>query len=308
MTLNQPDIDVFWEDLDRRLASVPLELSLDQDAYYSQPEWTVYRMGYNSLGGYRLFAWLSVPKQARESPAPAVVRMPDYASVHDIIYTPLRRQAIVMNATHRGQRNSDEFIQAQYPGLLTENIGVPDSYLMRLVFGDALRAVEAVLGLPAMESHEANLGPLAVTGSGLGGSLALAAAARRPVINAVTADTPLALGNSLALEGSPAYPLAEFEDYLRLNPGDLAAVQASTSPLDPVKTAPAVGQPVLLSLGRRDRGQCPLAVGEELAHRLPHCDLRTYDGASEGGGHEHSLVRVAWLRDQLGLGGDVSGR
>ena len=146
MTLSQPEshpesqsgFDAFWDSLDRDLASVPLALSLERDGFYSQPEWAVYRMGYDSLGGYRLYAWLSVPeqtpKQAGETTVPAVVRMPDYASVHDIIYTPLRHHALVMNATHRGQRNSDRAAQAQYPGLLTEGISLPGSYVMRLVF------------------------------------------------------------------------------------------------------------------------------------------------------------------------------
>ena len=249
-----------------------------------------------------MFAWLSIPAPARESPAPAVVRMPDYASVHDVIYTPLRHGAVVMNATHRGQRHSDSSIQARYPGLLTENIGDPGSYLMRRVFADALRAVDALLGLPAAGLTDAPAGPLAVMGSGLGGSLALAVAARRPAVSAVAADTPLALGNPVALEGDPAYPLAEFDDYLRLNPGDPGHRTGEHGALlDPVRIAPQVSQPVLLGLGRRDRGQCPLVVGEELARRLPRCDLRVYDGAGEGGGHEHGVVRLAWLRDQLGL-------
>jgi cephalosporin-C deacetylase len=301
MTQSAPDFDAFWDDLDPTPG--PLGLSLERDPFYSQVEWTVYRMAYTGAGGYPLFAWLSVPAVAPESnaPVPAVVRMPDYASVHDIIYTPLRHGAVVMNATHRGQRHSDSSLRARYPGLLTENIDDPRAYLMRLVFADALRAVDALAGLAAAGLMDTPVGPLAVMGSGLGGSLALAAAARRPAVSAVAADTPLALGNPGALKGDPAYPLAEIDDYLRLNPGHRDAVQESAAPLDPVRIAPRVSQPVLLSLGRRDRGQCPLAVGEELARWLPKCDLRIYDGAGEGGGHEHGVVRLTWLRDQLGL-------
>jgi hypothetical protein len=39
-----------------------------------------------------------------------------------------------------------------------------------------------------------------------------------------------------------------------------------------------------------------------LAAHLPQCDLRLYDGASEGGGHEHALVRESWLKQQLAIG------
>jgi cephalosporin-C deacetylase-like acetyl esterase len=296
MTRVRPDFDAFWDTLDRELAIAPVDLRLERDSFYSQPEWNIYRMHYRGLDGYRLFAWLSIPTNAQGETLPALLRMPDYASVHDIAYTSLRHNAVVMNPSYRGQRLSDASFQARYPGLLTEGIDRPEAFVMGRVFADGLRAVDALLG-----QTEAAIGPLALTGAGLGGSLALAAAARRPRVNAVAADTPLALGHPDALEAGLAYPLAELNDYLRMYPQQRDGLLANSSPLDPVKIAPGVGAPVLLSLGRRDRGLCPLAVGEELAARLPRCDLRVYDGASEGGGHEHSQVRVRWLEEQLGI-------
>lgn len=295
MTSSQSDADSFWDALCQQLAATPVDMSLERDSFYSQPEWRVYQMHYTSLDGYRLFAWLSIPQGP--GPFPALLRMPDYGSVHDIIYTPLRRDAIVMNPTHRGQRHSDATFQAQYPGLLTEGIDHPDTYVMRQVFADGLRAVDALLG-----QTEAETGALALTGTGLGGSLALAAAARSYPVKAVAADTPIVLGHPAALGEATAYPLDELQDYLRVYPHRREAVLGSSAPLDPVKTAHRVDAPVLLSLGRRDRGQCPIAIGEELAARLPQCDWRVYDGGSEGGGHEHSIIRGRWLREQLGLG------
>lgn len=308
--MTQAGFDDFWEGLDRELAGVSLsqslenqnlenqslDVSLEADSFYSQTEWTVYRMTYNGTGGHRLFAWLSVPASAQGGNTPALVRMPDYASVHDIIYTSLRQSAVVMNPTHRGQRNSDSLFQASYPGLLTEAIDRPEGYIMRQVFGDALRGLDALLGQTKFA-----IGPVALTGSGLGGALALAVAARRPVVGAVAADTPLVLGHPAALDDNPPYPLAELVDYLRLHPERSEAVATATAPLDPLKIAPRVNVPVLLSLGRKDRGQCPIAIGEDLASLLPKCDLRVYDGASEGGGHEHGQVRSAWLSERLGI-------
>jgi cephalosporin-C deacetylase-like acetyl esterase len=93
MTLSQSDIDSFWDALDQRLAATPLDMSLERDSFYSQPEWHVYRMHYTSLDGCQLFAWLSIPQQS--GPYPALLQIPDYGSVHDIIYTLLRHDAIV---------------------------------------------------------------------------------------------------------------------------------------------------------------------------------------------------------------------
>ena len=296
MTSSRADFDEFWRTLTWDLTNQPHKLSVEEDSFYTQPEWTVYRMHYAGLDGYPLFAWVSIPRRSAGCQLPALLRMPDYGSVHDIIYTPLRHDAIVMNATHRGQRHSDSGFQARYPGLLTEGIDRPETFVMLRVFADALRAVDALLGWIGEDTAR----PLVLTGSGLGGALALATATRYPQVKAVAADTPLALGHPRAIDGT-AYPLAEMADYLRVYPHRRDALLASTAPLNPVVIAAKADVPVLLSVGRRDRGQCPLSIGEELAAALPNCDLRVYDGGSEGGGHLHGVVKAAWFREHLGL-------
>ena len=284
-----------WEKTESQLAETPLDISFSLDDFYSQPEWDVYRLNYNTTGGHRLFAWLSVPKEG-DGPFPALLRMPDYASVHDIIYTPLRHRAVVMNATHRGQRNSDGAYRASYPGLLTDGIGDGESWVMLGAYADALRSLDALLGQDVAE-----IGPVALWGAGLGAGLALSLASRRPRIGAVAADTPMPLGHPSAVDPDLGYPLGEIGDYLRAHPNRSADVERTLGLLDPLGDASRVSAPVLLSAGRFDRGTCPLAFAEELAQALPDCDLRLYDGAAEGGGHIHAVARVAWLEEKLGI-------
>lgn len=295
MTSSRQRPDAFWERIEAQLAETDPDIDIERDAFYSQPEWDVFRMRYTSVGGHRLFAWLSVPYG--DGPFPALLRMPDYASVHDIIYTPLRERAVVMNATHRGQRNSDGQVRASYPGLLTDGIESADTYTLFGAYADALRAVDVLSAQTVAELS----GPVALTGAGLGASLALAAAARRPAVAAVAADTPMALGHAAALESGLGYPLAELGDYLRANPGSGTAAESLLSVVNPLTTAPAVRCPVLMSAGRFDRSLCPLQFAEILAEALPDCEFRVYDGAAEGGGHIHAQVRGAWLAERLGL-------
>ena len=285
----------FWEKTEAQLAETPPEISVSRDAFYSQPEWDVYRLNYSTAGGHRLFAWLSVPKEGN-GPYPALLRLPDYASVHDIIYTSLRHRAVVMNAAHRGQRNSDGAYRASYPGLLTDGIGDGESWMMLGAFTDALRASDALLGQDIAE-----IGPVALWGAGLGANLSLALASRRSRIGAVAADTPMPLGHPAALEPGLGYPLGEIGDYLRAHPDRRADVERTLGLLSPLADAARVTAPVLLSAGRFDRGTCPLAFAEELAQAIPNCDLRLYDGAAESGGHIHAVARVAWLSERLGL-------
>ena len=285
----------FRERTEAQLAETPLDLSVSRDSFYSQPEWDVYRVNYNTTGGHRLFAWLSVPKDAG-GPMPALLRMPDYASVHDIIYTSLRHRAVVMNATHRGQRNSDGLYRASYPGLLTDGIADGESWALLGAYADALRALDALL-----TQDVAEIGAVALWGAGLGASLSIATASRRKRIGAVAADTPMPLGHPAALEAGLGYPLGEIGDFLRAHPERRADVEETLSLLDPLGDAARVSAPVLLSAGRFDRGTCPLSFAEELAAALPNCDLRLYDGAAEGGGHIHAVARADWLAERLGI-------
>ena len=294
MTTTPSSATAFWEQIEARLAETEPNVALERDAFYSQPEWDVYRKRYDTTDGHRLFAWLSVPKG--QGPFPALVRMPDYASVHDIIYTSLRHRAVVMNATHRGQRNSDALYRASYPGLLTDGIDNPQTYALLGAYADALRALDALA-----TQNVAQIGEVALTGSGLGAALGLAVAARRSDIAAVAADMPMALGHPAALQSGLGYPLGELGDYLRAYPERRGAVAETLMPVNPLPSAPSVSAPVLMSAGRFDRSLCPLPFAEELAAALPNCDLRVYDGAAEGGGHEHAVVRGAWLAQRLAL-------
>ncbi len=284
----------FWERTEAQLAETPPDVSLERDAFYSQPEWDVFRMRYNSSGGHNLFAWLSIPHG--RGPYPALARMPDYGSVHDIIYTGLRHRAVVMNPTHRGQRNSDALARASYPGLLTDGVESPETCTLLGAYADALRAVDAL-----MSQRSGSITTLALSGAGLGASLALAVAARRPVVAAVAADTPMPLGHPAALDPGLGYPLAEYDDYLRARPEGKDALASTMALVNPLGYASDVQVPVLMSAGRHDRSLCPLPYAQELAAALPNCDLRVYDGAAEGGGHEHAQARAAWLAEKLGV-------
>lgn len=295
MVQSAPIVASFWQQVDEALRPIPLEADIQRNAFYSEAEWDVYEVRYNGLSGYRLCAWLSIPKGG--GPFPGLVQMPDYGSAVDIPFTSLRHDVAVLNASHRGQRRSDTPFQAHYPGLLTQGIGNSSAYILRRVYADALRVVDFLLAQPAIDPRR-----VAVAGAGLGGTLALVAGAFRPQVRALAVDTPIMVGAPNAPElASGAYPLEEINDYLRTYPLRRDAVLASLEMFSPLALAGGVTCPVLLSVGARDRGQCPPPLGEELARQLRRGELHQYPGGSEGGGHQHGLLRTRWLREQLGL-------
>ena len=301
---SESSLETFWQQVEQELGQVPPSADVRHNAFYSEAEWDVFEVRYSSLGGYRLFAWLSIPKGG--GPFPGLVQMPDYGSAVDIPYTSLRRDMIVLNATHRGQRGSDTPFQAHYPGLLTEGIASPDTYILREVYADAVRSVDLLLGRHqvaqvARTTQDDNGWRIAAAGSGLGGTLAIVAGAFRPQVQALAVDTPIMIGAPGFLDMAGGYPLEEVQDYIRTYPQQQEAVLKGLEGFSPLALADRVGCPVLLSVGERDGGQCPPALGDELARNLIHGELHKYPGGSEGGGHLHSLVRTRWLRDQMGL-------
>ena len=291
----------FWKDMDEQLAHTPLGEQVQRNALYSEPEWECYEVHYSSLANYRLFGWLSIPKG--RGPFAGIVVMPDYDSAVTLTlntWLHLRAETVILQASHRGQRGSDTGFEAHYPGLLTEGLERPETYVMRGIYADALRAVDFLVARPEVAGR-----PIAVTGRylgrGLGGSLALVAAAFRPRVTAVAADTPMMLG-AAALPLVRTYPLEEFNDYLRAYPERRDDVMTILAPYDLLTVARTVTQPVLLNLGLRDRGQCPPPLGEELARRLRDVDLRVYpDGGGDGGGREHEVEKERFFRRYLGL-------
>ena len=294
MARNASEYEVFWHQVDQDLGQTPLESEIQHNSFYSEDDWDVYEVRYSGLGGYHLFAWLSIPR--RDGPFPGLIQMPGYNSSVDMPYTPLRNDAVVLDPSYRGQRRSEIPFEAYYPGLLTEGIGNSDTYILRPIYADVLRAVDLLL-----EQTSVNPRRIAAIGEGLGGNLALVAGAYRNQMRALAVGTPLMVGSLDLSQMAVDYPLEEINDYIRFYPERREAVLSTLENFSPLGMAALVKCPVLLSVGARDQGQCPPPLGEELGSLLSRGELHKYAGGAEGGGYEHSLVRMRWLREQLDL-------
>ena len=152
----------FWAQLAEDLSRVSPDAEIRRNPFYSETEWDICEVRYNSHGGFRLFAWMSVPTGA--GPFPGVVFMPDYMSVSEFPFTPLRHEMLVINASHRGQRHNDAAFQADYPGLLTHGIDKLETYALKDVYSDAIKAVDLLLGMSQVDSRR-----IAVAGGWVGG-------------------------------------------------------------------------------------------------------------------------------------------
>jgi cephalosporin-C deacetylase len=278
--------ELYWEDVDERLAALPPAPQLDLLPIRTNEYCDVYALRITSVGPYRIFGYFSVPKGQADR-YPALLLTPGYGSVKAVPDYNDRRRYVTLQIIHRGQRLADQPYAASYPGLLTERIADPRRYIFRDIVADCLRGAEFLLGRP-----EVDLERVAV----MGNDLALITAARRPGFTVVHAADLMFVRANEARKLSDAYPLEEVNDYLRAHPEHEEAVAQSLAYLDPTHHVRRIAGATLLSVG--DPGSTAGAdwMAQLIAQFGGPCEQ--YQLTHEGGTDQDAID--AWLAERLG--------
>jgi cephalosporin-C deacetylase-like acetyl esterase len=285
--------DLFWENVDTELSGVPAAPQLRHDPFRSTDEYTFYNVRLSSLGrhgsgSYRIAGFLSVP--TRKGPHPALLELPRHGSVNHTPHRNERERYVVFTVMHRGQRLADRPYRAHYPGLLTEGITSPGSWVYRGILADCLRAAEFLSGIDGVDTARL---------AAIGDDLAVLTASRRPVFAAIRIDS-LLLTDLLARSGSTvSYPLEELNDLRRHSPADLAAAEFTLTQFDPLAHAHSVTARTLVSAPAD--GSDPAAI--ELVNALGS-NGEVFPVTYVDGVHVDGLDadrRDAWLADVLGV-------
>ncbi|MGH2354861.1 MAG: acetylxylan esterase, partial [Chloroflexota bacterium] len=154
------DFDAYWAAVAAALDRTEVAPEIELIPLRSSAEVRLYALRFTSIGPYRLFAYYAVPAAGADGgtqgkPPGVEVRLPGYASVVGVPAGGLDRRwtspHAVLALCHRGQRLSDRPYAAAFPGLLTDGIESPETYVWRGIVADACRAVDAVLTRPADE-------------------------------------------------------------------------------------------------------------------------------------------------------------
>ncbi|MEJ3654165.1 acetylxylan esterase [Actinomycetes bacterium KLBMP 9759] len=209
----------YWAAVDAELAAAPSRPVLTPVPARSTEAFTGYDVRLSSIGGYRIFGFLSVPRG--DGPFPGLLDTPRYGSVNLAPHYRDRLRYVVFAVMHRGQRLADSPFQAAYPGLFTMGIDDPATWVYRAIVADCLRGAEFLLEHPAVDPARVGV---------RGDDLALVTASRRPRFSAVHVNGPLDAPGELA-------------DLLRAEPAAERAVHAALALVDP--DAHPVAVPVL---------------------------------------------------------------
>ena len=290
-TYSRPaDFDDYWDTVKEQLADTPASPEIEKIPIRETDFAALFGVRLSSIGPYRLFGYLSVPKG--EGPFPAIFWTPKYGSVLEIIpqgtENRMRSRFVTFSLAGRGQRNSDQPFSAMFPGLLTEGIESPGGYVFRGIVADALRGLEFLNSIDQVSASS-----LVVIGNDVAmQTVALGGEASHLVC------TPALFYDALSLaERSSSYPLEEYNDYLRFQPSHADRVASTLSYFDLRAFAPTVNAATLIMAGPDGSSLGPEALAD-LGSSIPG-GSSIY--ASQQSSYKDGLHSERWIASQLGF-------
>ena len=283
-TVRPDDFDEYWNGVMAELDATPIAAEEEELPLRSNEYCTAYAVQFTSIGPYRLFGYLSIPKG--EGPFPTLVYLTRCQSVVEIIpqgdANEKRGRFTVFSLSARGQRMSDQPYAASYPGAFAEGIEDPDTYLFRGIVADCCRAVDYALSRPEVDRTR-------VAGL-IANDLPLITAALREGLTHVVAQPGVFYRPMDCLSGDDGYPLDEFNDYLRQYPERRETITRTLAYYETLFFAESVKVPSLLWGSPEANAPIAELMGDDVEMR-----------ASESSRYKDGLIQENWLAEQFGL-------
>ena len=291
LSLNKPDdFHRYWQATLDELAALPPAPEAEEISLRSTDFATAYSVRLTSIGPYRVFAYLSIPRG--NGPFPARYYLPRYGSVVELIpqgaASALRQHYVICAIGVRGQRGADQPFAASFPGLLTQDIDDPWAYVFRGIVADCCRGLEYLVSRPEVDGRRV---------VAMGNDLALITAALCPQATHVVCTPALFYATSDLAPRTEAYPLEEINDYIRCYPTKREPVRHSLAYYDLRWMAAQVRAKTLL-IGGSD-GE--LLDREALEPLLEALGERVEFSQTEHSGYKDGLITEEWVTQQLGL-------
>ena len=214
MSKNRPsDFGSFWYTVGKELAEIPVAPEVESIPMRSTDFADLYGVRLSSIGPYRLFGYLSIPKG--DGPFPVIYYVPKNASVLEIIpqgtSNEIRSRYITFSLACRGMRNSDSPYAAMYPGQLTDGLESHETYVYRGIVADTVRGADYIMTRPEVDKNRV---------AAWGNDNAILAAALHDSLTHVVSTPAYLFDRVESVSKTDSYPLAEFGDYIRSNPSN----------------------------------------------------------------------------------------
>lgn len=295
------DFDEFWQrtlDEARRHPAEPTLARVDSPLTAVE----VHDVTFNGYAGQPVKAWLVLPTH-RDGRLPAVVEYIGYGGGRGLPHEHLRWAAsgyahLVMDTRGQGGgwgtgggTGDPDGTGPSTPGFMTRGIESPETYYYRRVFTDAVRAVDAVRTLDAVDPTR-----VAVTGVSQGGGIAVAAAGLSDGLIGAMPDVPFLQNFERAVGLTDAFPYQEIVTFLSVQRDAPARTFATLAYFDGVNFARRASAPALFSTALHDQTCPPSTVFATKNHWAADADIEVYPfNQHEGGQARHWVEQAAWL-------------
>ncbi|MFJ1706437.1 acetylxylan esterase [Kitasatospora sp. NPDC088346] len=300
------DLDAFWAGTlaEARAHDGGARVSRVEDSLLTGVE--VFDVRFPGWRGEPVAGWLLLPRGAA-GPLPAVVEFLGYSQgrglpLERLLYPTAGYAYFVMDTRGQGHDTPDRHegdAPQWYGGFMTRGIDAPEHYYYRRLYSDAVRAVDFVRGLDAVDA-----GRVVVAGDSQGGGLAIAAAALAgDLVAGAMANVPFLQHFRRAVEITALGPYPEIADYLRRHSREQVDRTFRTlAYFDGANLASRATAPALFSVGLMDP-VCPPSTVFATYHRYGgEREIETWRFADHAGGMASQARRqLRWLHAR-GLG------
>ena len=214
------DFDDYWSETLSDLERTPVRPEIEIIPIRCTDFADMYGVRLSSIGSYRLYAYLSIPKGP--GPFPAIYWPPKYASVLETIPQGtsnfVRSRYVTFSCACRGQRNADQPFSAMFPGLFTTGLENAEGYVFRRIVADAVRGLEYLVSRSEVDTSRV---------AAIGNDVALMAAALGVGVTQLILTPALFFDTFQLSKNTSSYPLEEINDYLRYHPSHRGDVEST---------------------------------------------------------------------------------
>jgi cephalosporin-C deacetylase len=296
------DFDHFWRETLREAWECPLEATFEPVDFGLRLVETL-DVTFNGYGGQPVKGWLLLPRD-RAQPLPCVVEYIGYGGgrgfpIDWLLWSNVGYAHLVMDtrgqgsAWLQGDTPDPEPIGSSphYPGFMTRGILDPKTYYYRRVFVDAVRAVEAAVAHPAIDSEH-----IAVTGGSQGGGITVAVSGLSPAVHVSMPDVPFLCHYRRATEIVDSAPYSEIAKFCVTHRDKVDTVFDTLAYFDGVNFAARSTTNALYSVGLMDQICPPSTVFAAYNHHAGPKEIRIWRyNDHEGGGSYQAVEKIRYL-------------
>jgi cephalosporin-C deacetylase len=305
------DLDAFWEQTLSETRAHDLQPVVSR-AVSPLAVLDSFDVSWRGFGGDPIRGWLHLPagRATGDGPLPAVIQYQGYGGGRGLVFENTFWAAagyahLVMDTRGQGSGWStgdtpDPAGSAPaQPGFMTRGLTDPAHYYYRRVYADAVRAVEFMRTVDAVDGSA-----IAVTGASQGGGLSLAVAALADGVRAVMPDVPFLCDFRRSSRVAMTNPYLEIVRYLAAHRDHEERAFATLSYFDGAVLARRASAPALFSVALMDETCPPSTVYAAFnAYGGPKQIVSYPYNDHEGGEAFHRVRQAAWLAEQFSAQG-----